>query len=63
MGKTTVGKLREMLVIESELDGKPAIVVFPKGLIVEISSEEEYPDTMSDKDIEDAVKYLKDIDN
>lgn len=59
MGKTTIGKLKEMLVLESEQDGEPTIIVIPKGCIVEVSSEEEYPDTVTDKDIEEAVLYLK----
>lgn len=60
MAVTTIGKLREKLVIESELDGEPSIVVFPKGAIVEISSDDEYPHTISDKDMKEAVEYLKD---
>lgn len=62
MGKTVIGKLEEMLVLETEQDGQPTIIVWPKGLIVEISSEDDYPETMTDKDVEDAVKYLKNCD-
>ena len=63
MGNITVGKLKEKLVLESEVNGEPAIVVFPKGIIIEVSSEEEYPDDTTDKDLEDAAKYLKNLDD
>lgn len=60
MSKTTIGKLKEMLVMETEVDGEKSIVVIPKGLIVEVSSDDDYPSTMNKKDLQDAVKYLKD---
>lgn len=53
---TTIGKLKEMLVMES--DGK--LIVIPKGSIIEVSSEEEYPHTVKDEDLADAVRYLSD---
>lgn len=56
---TIIGKLKEMLVIETEQDGEPAIVVFPKGCIVEVSSEDEYPCSLKDQDLKDACEYLK----
>lgn len=59
MSETVIGKLKEKLVIESEQDGQASIVVFPKGAIVEVSSENEYPHTTTDGDIKDAVDYLK----
>jgi len=58
MGKTTVGKLREILVLETEQDGELVIVAFPKGCIVEVSSEEEYQGTTTTQDIENAVHFL-----
>jgi len=59
MSETIIGKLREKLVIETDQDGEPTIVVIPKGAIVEVSSEDEYPSTTTDEDIKDAVEYLK----
>lgn len=61
MGKTTVGKLKEMLVLETEIDGESSVLVIPKGVIIEISSEDEYSSYMSDEDLKNVVKYLKDL--
>lgn len=60
MSQTTVGKLLEILVLETEQDGEPVVVAYPKGSIVEVSSEDGYPHTVSTDNIEEAVKYLKD---
>ena len=56
MGTTTIGKLKELLVLESEEEGEPAIIVMPRGTIIEVSSEEEYPSTTTQKDIEEAAE-------
>jgi len=61
MGKTTIGKLKEMLVIETQIDAETSIVVIPKGSIIEVSSEDDYPHTTSTMDIKEAVKYLKEV--
>ena len=61
MGKTTIGELKEMLVLETQVDNDKSIVVIPKGSIIEVSSEDDYPHTTSTKDIKEAVKYLKEI--
>ena len=52
-----IGKLKEKLVIESN----NILTVIPAGVIVEISSEEDYPHTISKKQMYDAVKYLKKV--
>lgn len=57
-GKTTIGKLKEMLVLETVVDGKEAEVIYPKGSIVEITTEEDYPHTVSDMDMKEAIKYF-----
>ncbi len=57
--KTVIGKLNENLTMETEVDGELADVVFLKGSIVEISTEEEYPHTVKDCDIRDAVEKFK----
>ena len=62
MGKTMIGKLKEMLVLESEQHGEPVIIVLPKGCIIEVSSEEDYPSTVTDKDIQEAVHSLQNYD-
>lgn len=53
---TTIGKLKEKLVIESG----DVLTVIPAGAIIEISSEDEYPHTISEEQLNDAVEYLKD---
>jgi len=63
MGNTTVGKLKEILVLETELDGVETVMVYPRGTIVEVSSEEDYPSSSTDKDFDDAAKYLKSLDD
>jgi len=54
--RTIVGKLKEKLVLETD----DMIHVIPKGCIVEVSSEDEYPHENTNEDIDDAVKYLAD---
>lgn len=56
--KTIVGKLREALIIDTEENGMPITKVIPRGAIVEISSSNDYPHTITDKDIIDLVKYI-----
>jgi len=63
LSNTIVGKLKEMLVLESEENGEPAIVAFPKGSIVEVSSEDFYPDSVTDEAIQEALAYLEDCDS
>ncbi len=53
--KTTTGRLKEILVLETDKE----LIVFPAGIIVEISSEDDYPHEISDKQMDDAVEYLK----
>jgi hypothetical protein len=62
MSNTVVGKLKEMLVLETDIDGEASIVVYPKGTVVEISSEETYPSYSKDKDFVEAAQYLKKIE-
>ena len=57
----TIGKLLEMLVIETEVEGEKAVVVVPKGSVIEYCSEEDWPHTTTSEDIEQAAKYLKKI--
>ena len=52
---TTMGKLKEKLVIESG----DILTVIPAGSIVEISSEDDYPHDVSEEQLEEAVDYLK----
>lgn len=58
----TVGKLAELLALETQVDGEPAIVVIPKGVIVEVYTEDDYQDGLEDEAIDEAAKYLKDYD-
>lgn len=62
MGKVTIGKLKEMLVIETQVEGIDSIVVVPKGSVIEYCSEDDWPHTNTSKDIMDAAKYLKSLD-
>ena len=57
----TIGKLLEMLVIETEVNGEKSVVVVPKGSVIEYCSEDDWPHTNTSEDIEEAVKYLKKI--
>ena len=56
---TIVGKLLELLAVETEVDGVKSTVVIPKGTVVEVSSEDEYPSYCTDEDFEEAANYLK----
>ena len=58
IGKTTVGKLKEPLVLETTENNIKTDVVIPKGCFVEVSSEDNYPHKTTDKDIEEAVNKL-----
>jgi len=58
MGKTIIGELLKELI----LDTKKEIIVWPKGCIIEISSEDNYNHNITNKDIENAVEILKKLD-
>ena len=49
MGKTTIGKLLKELILETEKE----IIVFPKGCIIEVSSEDDYEHEITDSNISD----------
>jgi hypothetical protein len=61
MSEIVVGKLKEMLVLETDIDNLSAIVVYPKGTVVEVSSEDTYPSYSKDEDFTNAAQYLKKI--
>lgn len=58
MGKTIIGELLKELI----LDTKKEIIVWPKGCIIEISSEDDYNHNVTNKDIENAVEILEKLD-
>ncbi len=62
MGHTTIGILIEKMILETEIDGEKGYLIWPKGSVIEISSEDDYSHLTTTKDIEEAVRWMGEED-
>jgi len=59
MKNTIIGILIKPLVLDTEMDGKPTILIMPKGMVIEILQKETDYNFTTDKDIIDAIELFE----
>ena len=60
LDRVLVGKLLNMLILETEQDGEIKTLFLPKGVVVEIKISRDYEHYVSEESLEEISKYIDD---
>lgn len=55
-----IGKLQNMLILETEQDGEVKTLFLPKGVILEMKISSDYEHNVADDSLEEMSKYIDD---